>query len=120
MLFVLCCHTRRDAAPADLCSRSLSLSRPLSLYACGCVCVSVLLSGATSGFGVRDTSAGPNVRYVGVGFVRTRVLVRCFSFLVPRSSFAVRRSVAALSLIYFIWSVMPVFAVGSATSYRFL
>lgn len=78
-----------------------------------CVCVSVVLSGATSGFGVRDTSAGPNVRYVGVGFVRTRVLVRCFSF-------AVRRSVAALSLIYFIWSVMPVFAVGSATSYRFL
>lgn len=99
---------------------SLSLTLTVTLRVWLCVCVSVVLSGATSGFGVRDTSAGPNVRYVGVGFVRTRVLVRCFSFLVPRSSFAVRRSVAALSLIYFIWSVMPVFAVGSATSYRFL
>lgn len=63
----------------------------LSLCARVCVCVSVVLSGATSGFGVRDTSAGPNVRYVGVGFVRTRVLVRCLSFVVRRASFVVRR-----------------------------
>lgn len=70
---------------------ALSLSLPLSLCARVCVCVSVVLSGATSGFGVRDTSAGPNVRYVGVGFVRTRVLVRCLSFVVRRASFVVRR-----------------------------
>lgn len=120
MCFLFFAATHAGMLRQQIYALALSLSLPLSLYACGCVCVSVVLSGATSGFGVRDTSAGPNVRYVGVGFVRTRVLVRCFSFLVPRSSFAVRRSVAALSLIYFIWSVMPVFAVGSATSYRFL
>lgn len=88
MCFLFFAATHAGMLRQQIYALALSLSLPLSLYACGCVCVSVVLSGATSGFGVRDTSAGPNVRYVGVGFVRTRVLVRCLSLLVPRSSFS--------------------------------